>query len=109
MNERAFIKSCIKVAGLLLMIWGIIGLAITSIGYGAGKYQAHAARVQFEKADNDAQAKMAMTLIQAYQRTATTAMLAMPAHFVQLLAGLYLCRRYNRLLKWLLKDEPTLQ
>lgn len=109
MNERAFIKSCIKVAGLLVMLWGIIGLATTSIAYAGGKYQERAARARFAGAPDEAQAKMAMTMIQAHERLATAAMLTLPAHVVQVLVGLYLCRRYHRLLRWLLQDEPTLQ
>ena len=108
MNERAFIKSCIKVAGLLLLIWGMIGLTTSAIAYGGGTVQKHLSEKRMERADDDTQVKTSVIMIQAYQRMATVAMMNIPAHIVQILVGLYLCRRYNRLLEWLLKDEPTL-
>ena len=108
MNERAFIKSCIKVAGLLLVIWGLMGLATSAIAYAGGRAHMLVTERRFERADNDVQVKTSMMMIQAYQRMATSALINMPVHLVQLLAGLYLCRRYHRPLKWLLKDEPTL-
>ena len=31
-----------------------------------------------------------------------------PSNIIQVLVGLYLCRRYHRLLNWLMKDIPTI-
>lgn len=108
MTERAFIKSCIKVAGLLLVIWGLMGLATSAIEFAGSMAQKHTTEQRFSQSDNDNQVKTSIMLMQSYQRMATAALLNLPAHLVQLLVGLYLCRRYHRLLKWLLKDEPTL-
>jgi hypothetical protein len=101
MNEYAFAKTCIKVAGLIILILGLTGLGIN--GLSATIYWAQSKQIIHQASDQRA-ISMAVGLKQA---TATT-MSRIPGNIIQILVGMYLCRKYHRPLKWLMKDEPTI-
>ena len=102
MNEYAFAKTCIKVAGLIILILGLTGLAINSLS--AAIYWTQASQA-INQASDQRFISMAVGLKQATTTTASR----IPGNIIQILVGMYLCRKYHRPLKWLMKDEPTIR
>ena len=107
MNERAFIKSCIKVAGFILLVWGLLGAvnysAATALYWCQGKMIERVMDDFPDKDDSKSSAMVSTTCRNYIVHSAGR----IPGNLMYFFTGLYLCRRYQRPLKWLLKDEPT--
>ena len=98
MNEQAFIKSCIKVAGLVLLLLGVMGLLINGLMAAINYYQAAMPMPGTHSAETYVFAR------EGLRRVAMAAAIRTPGNIIQILVGLYLCRRYQRPLNWLMKD-----
>lgn len=98
MTEYAFVKSCIKVAGFVVLLLGLIGLILNMLLATLNLFQAKMAVSGGFDASTYAFAKTTMNM------AAKSVVMRVPGNIVQILVGLYLCRRYQRPLNWLMKD-----
>jgi len=98
MNEYAFIKSCIKVAGLTVLLLGIMGLVLNGLFAAINYIQAAMPMTGSYSAETYQFARDGL------RKVATTAAIRMPGNIIQIFVGLFLCRRYQRPLNWLMKE-----
>ena len=91
-----------------MLIWGLTNFTINALTAAVMSLSTQISKQSASLDSDKSNANLALATTMYTQRNVVAATSRIPGNIIQMLMGLYLCRRYHRLLNWLMKDIPTI-